>query len=98
MGARDALSMATLEGARALGWDADIGSLERAKQADLVVLDLYHPMGLAPERVMSDLVYAAGPQNVVSVMVRGEFVYENRRFTKIDEAEIHARVRRHFQS
>jgi 5-methylthioadenosine/S-adenosylhomocysteine deaminase len=98
MGARDALSMATREGARVLGWDQDIGSLERGKQADLVVLDLDHPLGLTPERVMSDIVYAAGPQNVEAVMVRGEFVYESRQFTKIDEAGLRSRIRRHFAS
>jgi len=86
--ARDALRMATLEGARVLGWQAEIGSLEPGKQADLVVLDLEHPLGLTAERVISDLVFAAGPQHVRSVMVGGETIYEQGRFTRV---EIHTK-------
>ncbi len=94
MNARDALSMATREGARVLGWEAETGSLEVGKQADLVVLDIDHPLGLTPERVISDLVYAAGPQHIQSVMVAGETIFENGRFTRIDEAAIRRQVRR----
>lgn len=95
---RDALAMATLEGARALGWDAEIGSLEIGKAADLIVLDLDHPLGLTAERVMSDLVYAAGPQHIREVMVAGETVFAQGRFMRVDEAEIVGRIRRHYQS
>ncbi|HSV84630.1 MAG TPA: amidohydrolase [Ramlibacter sp.] len=86
--ARDALRMATLEGARVLGWQTEIGSLEPGKQADLVVLDLEHPLGVTAERVISDLVFAAGPQHVRSVMVGGETIYEQGRFTRV---EIHTK-------
>lgn len=89
--ARDCLRMATSEGARVLGWDADIGSLESGRQADLVVLDLAHPMGWTRQRLLSDLVYAAGPEHVHAVMVGGAFIYERGHFTRIDEADIAAR-------
>lgn len=95
---RDALAMATLEGARAMGWDDEIGSLEAGKAADLIVLDLDHPLGLTAERVMSDLVYAAGPQHVRHVMVAGETVFADGRFTRVDEGEILGRIRRHYRS
>ena len=94
MSARDALAMATREGARVLGWQAEIGSLEVGKEADLVVLDLEHPLGLTPERVLSDLVFAAGPQHIHAVWVHGETIYEQGRFTRIDEREIRERIRR----
>ena len=93
LSARDALAMATREGARVLGWEADIGSLECGKEADLVVLDLEHPLGLTPERVLSDLVFAAGPQHVHAVVVHGETIFENGRFTRIDEQAVRARIR-----
>lgn len=93
LSARDALAMATREGAQVLGWDADIGSLEAGKEADLVVLDLDHPLGLTPERVLSDLVFAAGPQHVHAVLVHGETIYEDGRFTRIDESAVRARIR-----
>ena len=79
--------------AQVLGWDADIGSLEAGKEADLVVLDLDHPLGLTPKRVLSDLVFAAGPQHVHAVLVHGETIYEDDRFTRIDESAVRARIR-----
>lgn len=95
MSARDALAMATREGARVLGWQAEIGSLEPGKEADLVVLNLEHPLGATVERVLSDLVFAAGPQYVDTVMVHGDIIYEQGHFTRIDEREIRNRIRRH---
>ncbi len=95
MGATDALAMATREGARVLGWEADIGSLEVGKAADLVVLDIAHPLGLTPQRVLSDLVFATGPREVHAVMVQGETIYERGRFTRIDERDIRRRIARH---
>ena len=94
MSARDALAMATREGAQVLGWQAEIGSLELGKEADLVVLNLEHPLGLTPERVLSDLVFAAGPQHIHAVMVHGETIYQQGQFTRIDEHEIRDRIRR----
>jgi len=91
----DALAMATREGAQVLGWQTDIGSLEAGKEADLVILDLEHPLGLTAERVLSDLVFAAGPQHVHAVMVHGETIFEEGRFTRIDEREIRERIHRH---
>lgn len=91
MTAPDLLSMAGAEGAQVLGWDADIGSLEVGKQADMVALDLSHPLGWTAERLRSDLVYAAGPQHVFSVTVAGETIYRAGRFPCIDEAEIRSR-------
>lgn len=98
LSARDALAMATLDGARALGWQQEIGSLEVGKAADLVVLDLWHPLGLTVERVQSDLVYRAGPQHVRTVMVDGEIVYDEGRFTRVDEGEIRRAIERHCET
>jgi 5-methylthioadenosine/S-adenosylhomocysteine deaminase len=88
MSARDAISMATREGAVALGMGDLTGSLEVGKRADLVGLDLYHPLGLTEERVISDIVFAAGPQHVRMVMIDGRAVFEDGRFTRVDEAAI----------
>ena len=88
--AHEALAMATSEGARVLGWQADIGSLEPGKQADLVVLDLEHALGWTRQRLLSDLVYAAGPQHVHAVMVAGQTIFEHGRFTRVDDAKARA--------
>jgi 5-methylthioadenosine/S-adenosylhomocysteine deaminase len=98
LSARDALAMATREGAQVLGWHSEIGSLEPGKEADLVILDLEHPLGLTVERVLSDLVFAAGPQHVHAVMVHGETIFEEGRFTRVDEREIRNRIHQHGRS
>jgi 5-methylthioadenosine/S-adenosylhomocysteine deaminase len=95
---RDALAMATLDGARALGWQQDIGSLEVGKAADLLVLDLWHPLGPTADRVLSDLVFRAGPQHVRTVMVHGDVIYDEGRFLRVDEAAVRQSIERHVGS
>jgi 5-methylthioadenosine/S-adenosylhomocysteine deaminase len=94
--AADAFAMATAEGARVLGWDHEIGTLEVGKQADLVVLDIEHPLGLTSARVLSDIVYRTGPRDVRAVMVAGRTIFEDGAFTTIDEAATRAAVRQHY--
>lgn len=97
MGAEDAFTMATLEGARVLNWDAEIGSIEAGKEADLVILDLSHPLGLTAERVLSDIVYHAGPQHVRGVMVAGSMIFEDGRLLNIDEPAIRQSIHEHYR-
>jgi 5-methylthioadenosine/S-adenosylhomocysteine deaminase len=73
-----ALEMATLGGARALGWHREIGSLEVGKRADLVALDLDRGFGTPVHDMVSTVVFAMGPQNVVAVVVDGEVVWRGR--------------------
>ncbi len=91
--ATDAFRMATLEGARVLSWDNEIGSLEPGKAADLVILDLFQPRGPSPQRLLSDVVFLAGPQHVREVMVAGRSVYAGGRFPQLDDAPVKARIR-----
>lgn len=94
--ANDAFAMATREGARVLGWADAIGTLTPGKQADLVMLDLDHPLGKTPQRVLSDLVYKAGPQHVRQVMVAGRTIYADGAFTQIDADAALARIKHHY--
>ena len=96
LSARDALEMGTREGARVLGWEKEVGSLTAGMQADLIILELDHPLGFTPERVMSDLVYAAGPQHIHAVIVAGEVIFQAGNFTRADEGAIKAQVRRRY--
>ena len=84
--AADVFRMATLDAARAIGQAADLGSLEPGKLADLVLLELEHPLGLGPERALSDLVWATGPEAVRHVMVGGEWLVRERALVQVDEA------------
>lgn len=67
--------MATLGGARALGMDKTIGSLEPQKQADLVVVDMSHSHQRPLTHPYSALVYTANQENVVLTMVGGRTLF-----------------------
>lgn len=78
MPAASALECATLNGARALGWDKAIGSIEVGKQADLVAFD-FDTLETAPSYdVLSHLVYACGREHVSDVWVAGTPVVQKR--------------------
>lgn len=86
--ARDALEMATLGGARALGLADEVGSLEPGKKADLMILDGQRT-GLAPvQNPIPALVYHASPQHVEAVMVEGRFLVEAGAVLPVDEAAV----------
>ncbi len=81
--------MATIGGAKALGLDKEIGSIEAGKKADIVLLDLqsiWNPLIQdEAENLYSTIVYSANPSNVDSVMIDGKWVYRKKDFTGIDE-------------
>jgi 5-methylthioadenosine/S-adenosylhomocysteine deaminase len=88
--AHRALRMATLNGARALGLEHCIGSLQPGKAADLVAFDL---SGLAQQPIydpVSQLIYTCGRDCVRHVWIAGRQLLDNRRLTRMDEAQLHA--------
>jgi 5-methylthioadenosine/S-adenosylhomocysteine deaminase len=86
--AADALEMATIEGARALGLDEGIGSIEAGKWADLAAVELSSLETLPCFDPVSHLVYAGGRENVSHVWVAGEARLRNRRLTGLDEQDL----------
>ena len=78
------LRMATLNGARALGLDREIGSLEVGKAADIVAVDLSQPETEPVDHPISQLVYAAGRQHVTDVWIAGQHLLADRRLTTLD--------------
>lgn len=97
--ARQAFAMATIGGARALGMDHLIGSLEVGKRADIAVLalDRVHNVprfDLSPDNVYSQLVYAAKAHDVQHVMIDGRWVMRERDLLTLDEAEVRAAAQR----
>ncbi|WP_434766324.1 TRZ/ATZ family hydrolase [Pseudomonas triticicola] len=86
--AHRALRMATLNGARALGIEAQVGSLEIGKAADIVAFDL---SGLAQQPVydpVSQLIYATGRDCVKHLWVAGKQLLDDRRLTRMDEQQL----------
>jgi 5-methylthioadenosine/S-adenosylhomocysteine deaminase len=98
--APDVVRMATGNGNRGLGIDA--GELTPGKKADLIVVDTQNQMftPLMPgskDHLFSHLVFAANGSCVQTVIIDGQVVYENRRFTTIDEEEVVREANRAFQ-
>jgi 5-methylthioadenosine/S-adenosylhomocysteine deaminase len=86
--ARDAIWMATREGARALGMERELGSIEVGKRADLIVIDRGRPH-LAPDRdVWSTLAYAARGTDVRLTMVDGEVLVDGFALVHLDRSEL----------
>ncbi|MBN2885144.1 MAG: TRZ/ATZ family hydrolase [Chromatiaceae bacterium] len=83
-----ALRMATINGARALGLDHEIGSLEPGKAADLVALDLRAPHTQPLYHPVSQLVYAAARHQVRHVWIQGEALLRDGQPTRLDERAI----------
>ncbi|UHH31788.1 TRZ/ATZ family hydrolase [Pseudomonas veronii] len=86
--AHRALRMATLNGARAMGLEGEIGSLEVGKAADIVAFDL---SGLAQQPIydpVSQLIYATGRDSVKHLWVAGKQLLDNRQLTRMDEPQL----------
>lgn len=90
--AHQALQMATLNGARALGLDEVTGSLVPGKAADMVAVNLAALETLPCYDVVSHLVYAAGRENVSHVWVNGELLLDERRLTTLDARDLAAKA------
>ena len=82
------LRLATIDGARALGLESEIGSLEVGKRADVAVIEL-NRLHTAPEAdVVSSLVYAAEASDVRSVVIDGRLVMQDRELLTVDEGDV----------
>ncbi len=84
MDARQVVRMATAEGARALGLADRIGALEVGKAADLIILDLNQPHLTPMYSPYSHLVYAASGADVLTTIINGRIVMENRKLCTLD--------------
>jgi 5-methylthioadenosine/S-adenosylhomocysteine deaminase len=82
-----ALRMATIDGAKALGLDDEIGSIEVGKRADLALVRLDRLHSTPVDDVVSAVVYSAQPDDVETVLIDGEFVLRDRKLLTIDERE-----------
>lgn len=91
MPAAQVLQMATLGGARVLGLDKVIGSLEVGKRADIIVIDLNQPH-LTPFYNADIVVYAASGRDVSTVIIDGRLIMDKRRLLTFDLQEVMERV------
>ena len=88
LAAERVLRMATIDGARALGLDSEVGSLEVGKRADVAVLRLGQLHTAPAAEVVSSLVYAATASDVQTVIIDGQEVMRDRTLLTLDEAQV----------
>ena len=82
------LEMATIDGARALGLDAEIGSIEAGKKADLILVDLFKPHLYPLNMSVYRIAYFANGADVDTVLVDGKVLMEARKVLTVDEADV----------
>src|SRR5260370_12540612 len=93
--AAEALEMATIRGARALHLEKEIGSIEKGKRADLVIVDLDALNQTPYYNIYSDLVYATKAGDVQTVIIEGRIVMRYRRLLTLNEETIKTEARRY---
>lgn len=91
------LRMATREGARALGLESEIGSIEEGKRADLIVVDLERLHTTPRPDVVSTIVYAAEAADVRDVLIDGRAVMLDGQLKTLDESEVIEEARSQYQ-
>lgn len=85
VGARKAVRMATIDGAKALGWDDEIGSLEKGKQADFVLFDLDHHEWTPYSDPLQALIWSASTASIAQTWVAGKPLFQDGAVQTIDE-------------
>ena len=84
--------MMTKNGRRAIGFETKVGEIKPGYKADLTVIEYPLPHLIDERRLLSNLIFTATGGDVLSVMVDGEFLLKDRKFTKIDEEEVLAKI------
>ncbi len=92
MDARTVLESVTSGGARMLGMDHMIGSLETGKQADIIILDLKSPHAWPHFNIYSLIAYSLRGSDVETVMIDGKLLMENRELLHLDEVALYSEV------
>jgi 5-methylthioadenosine/S-adenosylhomocysteine deaminase len=93
LGAKAVVEMATIEGARALHMEKEIGSLEAGKKADIILLNLDAPNAVPIYDVYSQLAYALKGSDVETVIIGGRVAMRDKKLLTVDEPAVIAKAR-----
>lgn len=88
LGAKDVVAMATIDGARAIHMDKEIGSLEVGKKADLVLISVDEPNAVPMYDVYAQIAYSLKGSDVETVVIGGKVVMRDRHLLTLDEPKI----------
>lgn len=92
--AADVLKMATINGAKAIGREGELGVIKEGAIADLLLIDLKAPQFLPANNIISGLVYSSNGSEVDTVLVDGKVLMKGRKLTTIDEAKVYEECRK----
>ena len=98
LSAYEVVRMATINGAKALGLERSIGSLEMGKRADIILIDLSKPHLKPLHDIYACLVYSARGSDVDTVIVDGKILMENRKVETLNEREIIEKAEKHAEN
>ncbi len=87
--AYEVLKMATINGAKALGLEKKIGSIEEGKQADMIIINMDEITVKPMNNIFAQMVYNIKGTNVETTIINGKVLMENRKIEKIDEKSIY---------
>ena len=93
--AYSAIEMATINGAKTLGWDDEIGSIEVGKKADIILLDLDKPHFYPRHNLVSAISYSAHGSDVDTVIIDGKIIMEKREIKTLDVEMIQYMAEKH---
>lgn len=88
--ASDALRMATVSGAKAIGREGELGILKEGALADMILIRLDEPQFMPASNILSGLVYSSNGSEVDTVIVDGNVLMRNRRLLTVNEEEVYA--------
>jgi len=94
LSAWEIFSMATDQGAACINMETEIGTIEEGKQADIIVVDLQKVNTTPCYDPIASLVYSGSSENISSVMVNGELIFDQGKFTKINEEGVIERAQK----
>jgi 5-methylthioadenosine/S-adenosylhomocysteine deaminase len=98
LNAKSVVEMATIDGARALHMEKEIGSLEVGKKADLIVIGLNEPHAVPMYDVYAQIAYSLKGSDVETVIIGGKFVMQNHLLLTVDERKVLDKAREYGKS
>src|ERR1022692_3233022 len=98
LNAKAVVEMATIDGARALHMEKEVGSLEKGKKADLIVIGLNAPNAVPMYDVYAQIAYALKASDVETVMIGGRLVMKGRKLLTVNEEAAIAKAREYKKS
>jgi 5-methylthioadenosine/S-adenosylhomocysteine deaminase len=98
LNAKSVVEMATIDGARALHMEKEIGSLEPGKKADLILISLNEPNAVPMYDVYAQIAYSLKGSDVDTVVIGGRVVMRDRKLLTIDEAQVLEKAREYGKS